>query len=141
MDRTDGRIFHIIKNGEIQYQQIGDTDLFAGEDILDIEFSTAYKRLGYIDAKGVCVSFESNSTTPIPVYNWTYPETVPAAGTLIYLKHLRKDERNSDSIIPVALDRVKLQEDDIDFIISLLSDPSRLDSAHIIEHNGETVYV
>ena len=139
MNRTPGAIkLGKDSRGNYVYQFISNTDLFIGEDLFDIEFSKTYKRIGFVDDARKVVTFDGSDTAPFTLYTWTNPNYASAPGTLIYLKHVRKNELNADSIIPVAIDRVKLQEKDIDFILQLLQNPDLLDRSYSVEINGET---
>jgi len=109
MNRTPGAIkLGKDSRGNYVYQFISNTDLFIGEDLFDIEFSKTYKRIGFVDDARKVVTFDGSDTAPFTLYTWTNPNYASAPGTLIYLKHVRKNELNADSIIPVAIDRVKL---------------------------------
>lgn len=109
MNRTNGAI-KLAKDaqGHYVYQFISNTDLFTGEDLFDIEFSKTYGRIGFVDNENKVVTFDGSATNRHTLFTWRNPKDVPASGTLIYLKHVRKNELNSDSIIPVAIDRIKL---------------------------------
>jgi hypothetical protein len=53
MTRTNGRIIlNTDDKGNLVYKNVIDTDLFAGQDIYDIEFSAAYGALGFVDQNG-----------------------------------------------------------------------------------------
>jgi hypothetical protein len=140
MNRTAGRIrIARDKNGRDTYLLLKDTDLFAGEDIYDIEFSSSYNNIGLIDNGMQAVTFGETDTQRNTIYTWRNPNNVPAKGTLIYLKHVRKDELNRDSIIPVAIDRVKMTDADANFIVNLLQNPDLLDKEYYTE-SGQNIH-
>lgn len=133
MNRTDGRIK---KTTDGSYLSIHNTDLFANEDVYDIEFSFTYGKLGIVDKTGQLVTFDTSDKDRKPIYAWERPEDVPEEGTMMYLKPVRKDEINKTVDIPVALDRVKLTENDANFIINLLKNPNLLDGEYYIQQDG-----
>ena len=133
MSRTDGRI---IKTSDGSYLPISKTNLFANEDIYDIEFSFNYGKLGFVDNSGQLVTFDTSSKDKKPIYAWERPSDIPAEGTLMYLLPVKKDEINQTKYIPVAIDRVKLKEGDANFILNLLQNPNLLDSEYYVEQDG-----
>lgn len=137
MYRTNGRIkLAVDGNGRYVYNNVTDTDLFANEDIYDIEFSKNYGVLGFMD-KGVTRTFDETESSRPVIYNRWNPRMTPADGTLIFLKKVHHNETNSDAIIPVSIDRIKLTEGDAQFIVKLLLNPSLLDREYITEVDGE----
>lgn len=138
MTRTRGRIkLAVDKNNHVTYVPLSSTDLFANDDIYDIEFSAAYGNVGIIDNSDQLVTFDGSDTQRKPIYIWSRLRDVPQRGTLMYLKRVHKDEINRDSIIPVAIDRVKFKDGDISFILSLLQNPEMLDKPYSIQIGGE----
>ena len=137
MSRTPGRIdLAQDSKGNIVYNNVLQTDLFAGEDIYDVEFTAAYGRIGFIDESDTARVFDGSETNKKTIYNRWNKRNVPKRGTLIYLKHARKDEINRDSIIPVSIDRVNLRDNDINFILQLLQNPNLLDREYIVQQDG-----
>ena len=112
MYRTAGRIqLAVDKSGHLTYQNVLNTDLFAGQDIYDIEFSSSYKRIGYVDGTGIVQTFEDGKQQPSPLYQWSDKRMSSHPGTLIYLKPVPKNEcpnNNKTNRVLVAIDRVKL---------------------------------
>lgn len=137
MNRTNGAI-KLAKDsqGHYTYLPINDTDLFVGEDVYDIEFSSEYGLLGIIDNSKTAVTFNNSDKQRRPIYTWARPKDVPQKGTLIYLKRVYKEELGRYSIIPVAIDRVKFKDGDINFILQLLQNPDLLDKEYRTEING-----
>lgn len=133
MNRTDGRV---VKTKDGSYLPIHKTNLFADEDIYDIEFSFTYKRLGIIDKTETLRTFDSSPSDRKTIYTWTRPQDVPAKGTLMHLVPVRKDELDSTIFMPVAIDRVKLTENDAKFILNLLQNPVLLDNEYHAEQDG-----
>jgi len=71
MTRTRGIIkLAINKDSRVVYQPISNTDLFAGEDVYDIEFSPTYGNVGIIDNSGRAVVFDGLVTKRNVVYTW-----------------------------------------------------------------------
>lgn len=139
MNRTNGAIkLSRDKNGNYVYKFISDTDLFIGEDLYDIEFSKTYGQIGYVDNSNNAITFDGGDRNTSIVYTWYNSSQTPKPGTLIYVKRIRKNELNKDSRIPIAIDRIKLQQRDIDFIINLLLNPDLLDRSYIADINGES---
>ena len=137
MNRTPGAIkLAKDKNDKYTYLPIRDTDLFAGEDIYDIEFSSSYGSVGIVDNSNNAVTFNNSDTDRRPIYVWSRSKDVPAQGTLINIKHLYKEELGKYSNIPVAIDRVKFKDGDINFILQLLQNPDLLDKEYKVEING-----
>lgn len=133
MSRTDGRV---VKTSDGSYLPISKTNLFANEDIYDIEFSFNYGKLGFVDNSGQLVTFDISSKDKKPIYSWERPSDIPADGTLMYLLPVRKDETNQTKYVPVAIDRVKLTEGDARFILNLLQHPNLLDGEYYVEQDG-----
>jgi len=139
MTRTAGRLNLLVRDGHLVYQDVRDTDLFAGQDIYDIEFSASYQRIGYVDDKGVVLTFEDGKTTPQPLYQWPDSRMAAHPGTLIYLKPTPKNECPSNkkvNRVAVAIDRVKIKPNDVNFIIEAIKNPSQLDKPYFKEING-----
>ena len=140
MNRTAGAIkLAVDKDGRYTYLPVSSTDLFADEDIYDIEFSSSYGNIGFVNNKGDVVTFGKDISNQTVIYQWSDPSYVPNSGTLIYLKRVHKDELNRDSVIPVAIDRTKLTDGDANFILNLIQNPHLLDKEYTADING-TVY-
>lgn len=145
MYRTAGRIqLAVDKNGQLTYQNVLSTDLFAGEDIYDIEFSSSYRRIGYVDQDGTAQTFEDGKQQPTPLYQWSDRRMSSKPGTLIYLKPVPKNEcpnNKKNNRVVVAIDRVKLTSEgsasDINFIVDTLKNPTQLDKPYYKEINGQ----
>lgn len=138
MNRTRGRIKLAVNDkNQLVYVSVNNTDLFAGEDIYDIEFSPAYGKIGIIDNSGQAVTFDAADTQRKPIFSWKNPKHIPAKGTIIYVKHVRKDELDKDSLIPVGIDRVKMTDEDAQFILQFLDQPLSLDKEYFVEINGK----
>lgn len=141
VSRTNGRIkLARDQRGNVAYIQIQQTDLFANEDLFDIEFSTTYGNIGFVDDKQQLITFDSASGINVPML-FQFSHDVPAPGTLVYLKHVGRNELNRDAIIPIAIDRVTLKDSDIDFIFDLIKNPDLLDKPYILNINGESVNI
>ena len=137
MTRTNGRILlNTDKNGHFTYKNVTDTDLFAGQDIYDIEFSAAYGALGFVDESGQIITFDGSETQRKPIGQWSNVKMASEPGTLIYKKPTPKNERKNSHVY-VAIDRVKLTEGDINFIIEALKNPIQLDRPYYKEINGK----
>jgi len=137
MTRTNGRIIlNVDAQGNLAYKNVTDTDLFAGQDIYDIEFSAAYGALGFVDLNGQIVTFDGNETQRKPIGQWSNVRMASQAGTLIYKKPTPKNERKNSHVY-VAIDRVKLTGNDINFIIEALKNPTQLDKPFYKEINGK----
>jgi len=141
MNRTAGRMNILVdKDRSPVYQDVRKSDLFAGQDIYDIEFSSSYKRIGYVDQHGVVQTFEDGKQQPTPLYQWSDPRMSSQPGTLIYLKPVPKNEcpnnKKTNRVI-VAIDRVKLRDNDINFIVEALTNPDQLDRPYFKEINGK----
>ena len=141
MNRTAGRMNILVdKDRNPVYQDVRKSDLFAGQDIYDIEFSSSYKRIGYVDQQGVVQTFEDGKQQPTPLYQWSDPRMSSHPGTLIYLKPVPKNEcpnnKKTNRVI-VAIDRVKLGDNDINFIVEALTNPDQLDRAYFKEIDGK----
>lgn len=145
MDRTPGRIKLAVKDGHLVYLPISSTDLFSGEDILDVELSTTYKKVGFVDYNGNVMAFDGSESARKPIMRPYDIKEAPAAGTLIYKKSVPKNEKSTDDYVPVALDRVKMttegESSDTDFIINLLLNPDQLDKPYFLNINGEYLNV
>lgn len=139
MNRTQGAIkVAKDKNGRETYIPVLNTDLFANEDLYDIEFSTSYNKIGYVDRKKRVVTFDTNGELK-PIYTWKNENNASQEGSLIYLKHVRKDELNRDSIIPVGINKIKLTDNDAGFLVYLLQNPQLLDKDYYVKIN-DNVY-
>lgn len=136
MYRTNGRInLAVDKDGKLTYNDVRNTDLFAGQNIYDIEFSAAYGSLGFVDNNGQIVTFDTRETDRKPIGQWSNVKMASQQGTLIYKKRMPKNER-SNSEVYVAIDRVKMSPNDADFIVEALKNPTQLDRAYFKEING-----
>jgi hypothetical protein len=136
MYRTNGRInLAVDKDGKLTYNDVRNTDLFAGQDIYDIEFSAAYGSLGFVDNNGQVVTFDTSETDRKPIGQWSNVKMASKQGTLIYKKRMPKNER-SNSEVYVAIDRVKMSPNDADFIVEALKNPTQLDRTYFKEING-----
>lgn len=145
MYRTAGRLqLAVDKNDRLTYQNVLNTDLFAGQDIYDIEFSSAYKKIGYVDDAGIVQTFEEGKEQPTPLYQWSDRRMSSRPGTLIYLKSVPKNEcpnNKKNNRVIVAIDRVKLTSEgansDINFIVDAIKNPDSLDKPYFKEINGQ----
>lgn len=118
--------------------------LFIESDIYDIEFSTQYGKVGFVN-NGQVQTFNGSTetggitdTSRSVIYTWSTNEVnAPENGTLIFLKESPRDELSSNPVIPVALDKRGFSDRDADFIVNSLL-YNNLDDKYIYEINGST---
>jgi DNA-binding phage protein len=132
LSRTNGRI--LVSNTAKPALQTG---LFGDVDLYEMEFNSSYGRFGFMN-NGRLQTFTSDSdSSRASIYDYALSQSTSAVnGTLMYLKPVyRKELRNSESI-PVALDRHKLEDGDIEFIISVLRNIKNIDQPARISIDG-----
>ena len=137
LSRTNGRI--LVSNVAKPVLQ---TSLFNDADIYEMEFNSRYGRFGFIN-NGKLQTFTSDSdSSRASIYDYALSQSTSAAnGTLMYLKPIPRKELQNDEYIPVALDRHKLDDSDVSFIISVLHNLDNLDKPAYAKINGEVVSI
>lgn len=118
MTRTNGRI--IVKEGTLRPLTDPDAQLLAGTSLYTIEMSNASNDFGFANGENINTLVGDREQRTIFRYN--NPDHAPERGTLVYLKRIARDEGNKQpAVIPVAIQKKSFADDDIDFLISVLS--------------------
>lgn len=118
MARTNGRI--IVKEGTLRPLTDPDAQLLAGTSLYTIEMSNASNDFGFANGENINTLVGDREQRTIFRYN--NPDHAPERGTLVYLKRIARDEGNKQpAVIPVTVQKKSFADDDIDFLISVLS--------------------
>lgn len=118
MARTNGRI--IVKEGTLRPLTDPDAQLLAGTSLYTIEMSNASNDFGFANGENINTLVGDREQRTIFRYN--NPNHAPERGTLVYLKRIARDEGNKQpAVIPVTVQKKSFADDDIDFLISVLS--------------------
>lgn len=118
MARTNGRI--IVKEGVLRPLTDPDAQLLAGTNLYKIEMSNASNDFGFANGENINTLVGDREQRTIFRYN--NPNHAPERGTLVYLKRIARDEGNKQpAVIPVTIQKKSFADDDIDFLISVLS--------------------
>lgn len=118
MARTNGRI--IVKEGTLRPLTDPDAQLLAGTSLYTIEMSNASNDFGFANGENINTLVGDREQRTIFRYN--NPDHAPQRGTLVYLKRIARDEGNKQpAVIPVTVQKKSFADDDIDFLISVLS--------------------
>lgn len=118
MARTNGRI--IVKEGALRPLTDPDAQLLAGTSLYTIEMSNASNDFGFANGENINTLVGDREQRTIFRYN--NPDHAPERGTLVYLKRIARDEGNKQpAVIPVTVQKKSFADDDIDFLISVLS--------------------
>lgn len=118
MARTNGRI--IVKEGMLRPLTDPDAQLLAGTSLYKIEMSNASNDFGFANGENINTLVGDREQRTIFRYN--NPNHAPERGTLVYLKRIARDEGNKQpAVIPVTVQKKSFADDDIDFLISVLS--------------------
>lgn len=118
MARTNGRI--IVKEGTLRPLTDPDAQLLAGTNLYKIEMSNASNDFGFANGENINTLVGDREQRTIFRYN--NPNHAPERGTLVYLKRIARDEGNKQpAVIPVTVQKKSFADDDIDFLISVLS--------------------
>lgn len=118
MARTNGRI--VVKEGVLRPLTDPDAQLLAGTNLYKIEMSNASNDFGFANGENINTLVGDREQRTIFRYN--NPNHAPERGTLVYLKRIARDEGNKQpAVIPVTVQKKSFADDDIDFLISVLS--------------------
>lgn len=118
MARTNGRI--VVKEGVLRPLTDPDAQLLAGTNLYKIEMSNASNDFGFANGENINTLVGDREQRTIFRYN--NPNHAPERGTLVYLKRIARDEGNKQpAVIPVTIQKKSFADDDIDFLISVLS--------------------
>lgn len=118
MARTNGRI--VVKEGVLRPLTDQDAQLLAGTNLYKIEMSNASNDFGFANGENINTLVGDREQRTIFRYN--NPNHAPERGTLVYLKRIARDEGNKQpAVIPVTVQKKSFADDDIDFLISVLS--------------------
>lgn len=118
MARTNGRI--VVKEGVLRPLTDPDAQLLAGTNLYKIEMSNASNDFGFANGENINTLVGDREQRTIFRYN--NPNHAPERGTLVYLKRIARDEGNKQpAVIPVTIQKKSFANDDIDFLISVLS--------------------
>ena len=118
MARTNGRI--VVKEGVLRPLTDPDAQLLAGTNLYKIEMSNASNDFGFANGENINTLVGDREQRTIFRYN--NPNHAPERGTLVYLKRIARDEGNKQPVvIPVTVQKKSFADDDIDFLISVLS--------------------
>lgn len=118
MARTNGRI--IVKEGALRTLTDPDAQLLAGTNLYKIEMSNASNDFGFANGENVNTLVGDREQRTIFRYN--NPNHAPERGTLVYLRRIARDEGDKQpAVIPVTVQKKSFADDDIDFLISVLS--------------------
>lgn len=118
MARTNGRI--VVKEGVLRSLTDPDAQLIAGTNLYKIEMSNASNDFGFANGENINTLVGDREQRTIFRYN--NPNHAPERGTLVYLKRIARDEGNKQpAVIPVTVQKKSFADDDIDFLISVLS--------------------
>lgn len=118
MARTNGRI--VVKEGVLRPLTDPDAQLLAGTNLYKIEMSNASNDFGFANGENINTLVGDREQRTIFRYN--NPDHAPERGTLVYLKRIARDEGNKQpAVIPVTVQKKSFADDDIDFLISVLS--------------------
>lgn len=118
MARTNGRI--VVKEGVLRPLTYPDAQLLAGTNLYKIEMSNASNDFGFANGENINTLVGDREQRTIFRYN--NPNHAPERGTLVYLKRIARDEGNKQpAVIPVTVQKKSFADDDIDFLISVLS--------------------
>lgn len=123
MARTNGRI--VVKEGVLRPLTDPDAQLLAGTNLYKIEMSNASNDFGFANGENINTLVGNREQRTIFRYN--NPNHAPERGTLVYLKRIARDEGNKQpAVIPVTVQKKSFADDDIDFLISVLSNTNIL---------------
>lgn len=123
MARTNGRI--VVKEGMLRPLTDPDAQLLAGTSLYTIEMSNASNDFGFANGENINTLVGDREQRTIFRYN--NPDHAPERGTLVYLKRIARDEGNKQpAVIPVTVQKKSFADDDIDFLISVLSNTDML---------------
>lgn len=118
MARTNGRI--VVKEGVLRPLTDPDAQVLAGTNLYKIEMSNASNDFGFANGENINTLVGDREQRTIFRYN--NPNHAPERGTLVYLKRIARDEGNKQpAVIPVTVQKKSFADDDIDFLISVLS--------------------
>lgn len=118
MARTNGRI--VVKEGVLRPLTDPDAQLLAGTNLYKIEMSNASNDFGFANGENINTLVGDREQRTIFRYN--NPNHAPERGTLVYLKRIARDEGNKQpAVIPITVQKKSFADDDIDFLISVLS--------------------
>lgn len=118
MARTNGRI--VVKEGILRPLTDPDAQLLSGTNLYKIEMSNASNDFGFANGENINTLVGDREQRIIFRYN--NPNHAPERGTLVYLKRIARDEGNKQpAVIPVTVQKKSFADDDIDFLISVLS--------------------
>lgn len=118
MARTNGRI--VVKEGVLRPLTDPDAQLLAGTNLYKIEMSNASNDFGFANGENINTLVGDREQRTIFRYN--NPNHAPERGTLVYLKRIARDEGDKQpAVIPVTIQKKSFADDDIDFLISVLS--------------------
>lgn len=116
--RTNGRI--VVKEGVLRPLTDPDAQLLAGTNLYKIEMSNASNDFGFANGENINTLVGDREQRTIFRYN--NPDHAPERGTFVYLKRIARDEGNKQpAVIPVTVQKKSFADDDIDFLISVLS--------------------
>lgn len=123
MARTNGRI--VVKEGVLRPLTDPDAQLLVGTNLYKIEMSNASNDFGFANGENINTLVGDREQRTIFRYN--NPNHAPERGTLVYLKRIARDEGNKQpTVIPVTVQKKSFADDDIDFLISVLSNTDML---------------
>lgn len=123
MARTNGRI--VVKEGVLRPLTDPDAQLLAGTNLYKIEMSNASNDFGFANGENINTLVGDREQRTIFRYN--NPNHAPERGTLVYLKRIARDEGDKQpAVIPVTIQKKSFADDDIDFLISVLSNTDML---------------
>lgn len=123
MARTNGRI--VVKEGVLRPLTDPDAQLLVGTNLYKIEMSNASNDFGFANGENINTLVGDREQRTIFRYN--NPNHAPERGTLVYLKRIARDEGNKQpAVIPVTVQKKSFADDDIDFLISVLSNTDML---------------
>ena len=118
MARTNGRI--VVKEGVLRPLTDPDAQLLVGTNLYKIEMSNASNDFGFANGENINTLVGDREQRTIFRYN--NPNHAPERGTLVYLKRIARDEGDKQpAVIPVTIQKKSFADDDIDFLISVLS--------------------
>lgn len=118
MARTNGRI--VVKEGVLRPLTDPDAQLLAGTNLYKIEMSNASNDFGFANGENINTLVGDREQRTIFRYN--NPDHAPERGTLVYLRRIARDEGDKQpAVIPVTIQKKSFADDDIDFLISVLS--------------------
>lgn len=138
MNRTAGQI-GLLKDEKTV--SVMDSGLITTDNISDIEFSTSDLRFGFVKNGDVMSFRDGNPDQKDAIFTFRGRNiSIPANGSLIFIKETNHKERNVQQYIPIGIQKVSLSND-FDFIIDCLRNIDSLDKAYVFTQNGENIRV